>query len=149
MPRVELISDMECPIIQYALEALLEGFSEVWLRPSWTEWDRNSPRSTAYAAHYGSPTILVDGCGVAGAQPCDDSDSCRFYDRGLGGLRGDPPFEASVPRSRRRVVRARPHRRCVRYTFSRRFRVSAPRCYRSASAPLFYAGLFGLAATSV
>ena len=94
MPRVELIYDTDCPNVRHARKALLEGFSEVGLQPSWTEWDRKSPESPAYARRYGSPTILVNGRDVAGAEPTEGSDSCRIYDHGLGGVKGVPPVQA-------------------------------------------------------
>ena len=37
MLRVELIYDTDCPNIPHARKALLRGFSEVGLQPSWTE----------------------------------------------------------------------------------------------------------------
>ena len=94
MLRVELIYDTDCPNIRHAREALLRGFSEAGLRPSWTEWDRKSPDSPAYARRYGSPTVLVNGRDVTGVQPTEHSDSCRIYDHGPGDLRGAPPVNA-------------------------------------------------------
>jgi len=91
MPRVELIYDMNCPNVRHARKALLKGFSEAGLQPSWTEWDRKSPGSPGYVRQYGSPTILVDGRDVAGAQPVEGSDSCRIYDHRADGLKGVPP----------------------------------------------------------
>ena len=84
MPRVELIYDKDCPNIQGARAALLQGFVEAGLQPSWTEWDRKSAESPPHVRQYGSPTILVDGRDVAGAEPADRSDACRVYDHGLG-----------------------------------------------------------------
>ena len=94
MLRVELIYDTDCPNIRHAREALLRGFSEAGLRPSWTEWDRKSPDSPAYARRYGSPTVLVNGREVTGVPPTEDSDSCRIYDHGTGDLRCAPPVKA-------------------------------------------------------
>jgi len=94
MLRVELIYDSDCPNIRHAREVLLRGFSEAGLRPSWTEWDRKSPDSPAYARRYGSPTVLVNGRDVTGVPPTEDSDSCRIYDHGTGDLRGAPPVNA-------------------------------------------------------
>jgi len=93
MPRVELIHDMACPNVQHARKALLMGFSEAGLQPSWTEWDRKSPESPGYVRQYGSPTILVDGRDVAGAQPVEGSDSCRIYDHRADGPKGVPPVQ--------------------------------------------------------
>lgn len=93
MPRVELIYDMNCPNVQGARKALVAGFVEAGLPPSWTEWDRKSAESPGHVRQYGSPTILVDGEDVAGAEPVDDADSCRVYQHGSGVLRGVPAVE--------------------------------------------------------
>lgn len=91
MLQVELIYDPDCPNIQGARKALLEGFAQVGLEPSWTEWDRKSPESPAHALRHGSPTILVDGHDVAADVEEPSADSCRVYDHGPGGLNGVPP----------------------------------------------------------
>jgi len=91
MPRVELIYDTDCPNVQRARQALIEGFTAAGLQPSWTEWDRKSAESPAHARQYGSPTILVNGRDVAGAEPGEGADSCRIYDQDPGGLSGVPP----------------------------------------------------------
>lgn len=93
-PRVELIYDADCPNVEAARSTLLRGFAEAGLRPAWTEWDRRSRRSPARAHCYGSPTILVDGRDVAGAEPAEGADTCRLYDHGADGLRGMPPVPA-------------------------------------------------------
>lgn len=93
MPRVELIYDMDCPNVQEARKALLKGFVDAGLRPSWTEWDRKSADSPPHVRRYGSPTILVGDQDVAGAEPVDGADSCRVYHYGSGVLRGVPPVE--------------------------------------------------------
>ncbi len=96
MPRVELIYDLDCPNVQDARNALLKSFVEAGLQPSWTEWDRKSPDSPLHARRYGSPTILVDGHDVMGAEPADGSDCCRVYNHGPGALRGVPPIRRIV-----------------------------------------------------
>ncbi|RJP21195.1 MAG: hypothetical protein C4529_08000 [Deltaproteobacteria bacterium] len=93
MTRVELIYDTDCPNVQRARKAMLEGFSLAGLQPSWTEWERKSPESPAYVRGYGSPTILVDGRDVAGVAPGDGESSCRLYRNGSGRLEGVPPIE--------------------------------------------------------
>jgi hypothetical protein len=93
MTRVELIYDTDCPNVQRARRALLEGFNLAGLQPSWTEWDRKSPDSPAYARGYGSPTILVDGWDVGGAAPGDGGSSCRLYHNGSGAFGGAPSAE--------------------------------------------------------
>ncbi|MGQ0658414.1 MAG: hypothetical protein ACT4NU_10030 [Chromatiales bacterium] len=69
MLQVELIYDTDCPNVQRTRKAILEGFIEAGLQPSWKEWDRKSPDSPAYVLGYGSPTILVNGRDVAGVAP--------------------------------------------------------------------------------
>lgn len=90
MTRVELIYDTDCPNVQHARRALLEGFSLAGLDPSWAEWDRKSPDSPVHARGYGSPTILVDGRDVADAAPGDGGSSCRLYRNGSGAFGGAP-----------------------------------------------------------
>jgi mercuric ion transport protein len=92
MPRVELIYDLDCPVVQATREALLRGFAEAGLRPAWKELDRRAAKSPPHATRYGSPTILVEGRDVVGAEPVDGADACRVYDHGPGGLRGVPPI---------------------------------------------------------
>lgn len=93
MPRLELIYDTDCPNVERARKALLEGFSRAGLQPSWDEWDRQSPGSPAYVRGYGSPTILVDGVDVAGAVPGTEESSCRLYHHGSGPFDGAPSTE--------------------------------------------------------
>jgi hypothetical protein len=91
MPRVELIYDADCPNVLDARRVLEEAFSLASLEPSWTEWERSSPGSPPHVRGYGSPTILVDGRDLAGAEPtADGCDACRVYDHGGGVLRGVP-----------------------------------------------------------
>jgi hypothetical protein len=93
MPRVELIYDMDCPNVRHAREALLKGFSEAGLMPSWTEWDRKSPGSPAYVRGYGSPTILVEGRDVGGVAPGNGESNCRLYRDDSGSFQGAPSVE--------------------------------------------------------
>ena len=93
MPCVELIYDSDCPNVQRARKAMLEGFSQAGLQPSWKEWDRKSPESPAYVRGYGSPTILVDGRDVAGVAPGNGGSSCRLYRNASGTFEGAPSVE--------------------------------------------------------
>ncbi|MDP3937447.1 MAG: hypothetical protein Q8R92_04840 [Deltaproteobacteria bacterium] len=117
MPRVELIYDPDCPNRREARKALLEAFEEAGVRPSWTEWDRQSAESPPHVRRYGSPTILVDGRDIAGGEPMDGSESCRIYDHGSGALRGVPPVSRiaaalsnSRPPASARRAEGGPHR---------------------------------------
>src|SRR5207249_1342007 len=67
--KVELIYDADCPNVAETRANLLQAFAAVHLKAKWTGWERSSPSSPAYAAGFGSPTVLVEGCDVAGDSP--------------------------------------------------------------------------------
>lgn len=90
MNSVELIYDRDCPNVANTRAHLLCAFAEVGLTARWTEWDRGDPDSPPYAAGYGSPTILVNGMDLNGAEPASGISSCRLYDDGSNGLTGVP-----------------------------------------------------------
>lgn len=90
MNSVELIYDRDCPNVANTRAHLLCAFAEVGLTASWTEWDRGDPDSPPYVTGYGSPTILVNGKDVTGAEPASGISSCRLYDDGSNGLTGVP-----------------------------------------------------------
>jgi mercuric ion transport protein len=94
--RVELVYDQDCPNVHEARAVLLRAFAHVGISPAWVEWDRKAPDTPGYAKGYGSPTILVDGKDVAGAEPSADADCCRLYSDGKTGFRGVPPVEQVV-----------------------------------------------------
>jgi len=54
----------------------------------WTEWDQSSPEAPGHLRGFGSPTVLVEGSDVAGAQPVEGLACCRLYERedGRGGV---------------------------------------------------------------
>ena len=93
MPTVELIYDADCPNIESAKAQLLRAFEQVGLPSAYKEWDRGQSESPDYVQQYGSPTVLVDGEDVGGAEfPCGDK-ACRVYRHGDGGLSGVPSVE--------------------------------------------------------
>ena len=94
--RVELVYDHDCPNVDEARAALLHAFAQVGVSLVWVEWDRKAPDSPAYVRGYGSPTILVNGKDVAGAQLGTGVDCCRVYSSDERGLRGIPPVELIV-----------------------------------------------------
>ncbi len=94
MATVELIYDRECPNVARARAHLLRAFAEGNTPVSWIEWERSDPASPPYARGYGSPTVLVDGADVAGAEPSEEVSCCRLYPGGSGGMEGVPPVEA-------------------------------------------------------
>jgi len=90
MIKVELIYDPDCPNVSKARAQLLCAFAESGLRPRWSEWDRGDPASPAYVRGYGSPTVLVEGKDVAGAEPSDGISCCRLYADPSGAFDGVP-----------------------------------------------------------
>ncbi len=77
--KVELIYEKTCPNIQAAREQLLKAFNQVDIECRWQEWEVSDNQTPAYARHYGSPTILIDGIDVAGEKPTDNPNCCRLY----------------------------------------------------------------------
>lgn len=90
MKQLELIYDDDCPNVSAAREALLQALTQLGLPVAWTEWNRAAPESPAYVRAYGSPTILLDGEDLAGAQPEANAAYCRVYRDSASGFRGAP-----------------------------------------------------------
>ncbi len=88
---VELIHAPDCPNVPRARAHLLKGFAEAGIPPKWTEWSRGDAAGPAHVLHYGSPTILVNGKDVAGAEPMAGVSTCRLYPGARGRLEGAPP----------------------------------------------------------
>lgn len=88
--RIELIYDPDCPNIEAARTVLRAACRQAGTDAVWQEWSRADPSSPDYVAKFGSPTILVDGKDVAGADSGGDAKSCRVYDTAEGGLTGVP-----------------------------------------------------------
>ena len=91
---VELIYINDCPNVAMARTHLMRAFARAELPPRWTEWESGSAGTPAHARGYASPTILVDGKDVAGAEPSDDASCCRLYADSAGGSVGAPEVEA-------------------------------------------------------
>ena len=89
MPKVELVYDPGCPNVEAARAQLLRAFAVLDLPPRWQEWSSDNPATPEHARGYASPTILVDGQDVSGAEPIDGEASCRIYATN-DGLRGTP-----------------------------------------------------------
>src|SRR6266496_6804733 len=79
MSQVELIYASDCPNVPAARQQLLRAFRAERMAPQWWEWDRDSADSPAYVRSYGSPTILINGEDVAGAEAEADMGCCRIY----------------------------------------------------------------------
>ena len=90
---VELIYDSDCPNVAQARTALLQAFAQAGVAAAWVEWERKAPESPAYVRGYGSPTILVNGKDVAGAEPGQEADCCRLYPGREMGFRRVPPVQ--------------------------------------------------------
>jgi hypothetical protein len=75
---------------------LLQVFACAGVAALWMEWDRKSPESPVHIRGYGSPTILVNGKGVANVEPGNGEDCCRLYPDGAHGCRGIPAVDHIV-----------------------------------------------------
>lgn len=95
MPRVELIYFPSCPNVAEARAQLVSAFVATKLTPSWAEHRTDDPDLPAHARGFGSPTILVDGRDVAGAEPAGSAEACRLY-RAARAYGGIPPLESIV-----------------------------------------------------
>ena len=91
--KVELIYDADCPNVAETRANLLQAFAAAYLEAEWTEWERSSPSIPAYAARFGSPTVLVEGRDVAGESPKEHISSCRLYASAEGRYSGAPSVE--------------------------------------------------------
>lgn len=96
MAYVELIYDQDCPNVSRTRAHLLRAFGEAHLPATWLEWERSDPTSPGYVRSYGSPTILVDGKDVAGAEASEGISCCRLYAIASGGFDGVPPIKTIV-----------------------------------------------------
>ena len=90
---VELIYLDECPNVSKARTQLLRAFGEAGLSPRWIEWEQSDAETPVYAWGYASPTILVDGKDVAGAELSGKGSCCRLYVDPSGGFSGVPAVE--------------------------------------------------------
>lgn len=94
MRTVEIIYDDDCPNVPATRAQVLRAFAEAGQPPRWTEWERSDPGSPKYVRAYGSPTVLVDGKDVAGAEPSNGAACCRLYPDASSGVRGAPSAQA-------------------------------------------------------
>ncbi len=87
---VSLIYDQACPNVAAARANLRAALDAVGQPPRWREFDRNAADTPAEWRVFGSPTILVDGRDVAGADAAAGGNSCRVYRSTDGRLIGVP-----------------------------------------------------------
>lgn len=69
--RIELITFEGCPNAAEARANAHAAIAAAGLALSLREWDRDSADAPDYARRYPSPTILVNGRDVSGADPAD------------------------------------------------------------------------------
>jgi len=93
---IELVYEKTCPNIAAAREQLLRAFAEAGLTPRWREWEITDPAAPAHVHGYGSPTILVDGKDVSGAEVSGDDLCCRLYHQGETGRQQGVPAQADI-----------------------------------------------------
>lgn len=90
--RVELITDRTCPHVQAARDQLRRALRMAGAPAEWQEWDRDDPEAPGRVRSFGSPTILVNGRDVAGADTEAAANCCRVYAE-VDGLQGVPSVE--------------------------------------------------------
>lgn len=94
--KVELIYDADCPNVPAARTQLMRAFSDASVDAAWTEWDRASRESPAYARRYGSPTILIEGKDVLPEEMDAVAACCRLYFDRAGIIDRVPPIDRIV-----------------------------------------------------
>jgi len=94
MARVELVYDPACPNVAAARTQLLRAFARTRSDARWKEWSTQDEAAPAHVRRHGSPTILVDGKDVAGAEPAGEA-CCRLY-AGPGGALGRVPSVEAI-----------------------------------------------------
>jgi mercuric ion transport protein len=96
-PMVDLVFDTDCPNVGAARALLRTALVAAGLPPEWREWERDGVDTPARLRGLGSPTILVNGIDVSGAEETGDSaeraNCCRVYTID-GRLRGVPALGA-------------------------------------------------------
>ena len=108
VPRIDLVFDNECPNVHDARALLRTVLAEAGLQPKWREWERAAVETPAELRGLGSPSILVDGVDVSGADqvhgPLEGANCCRIYEND-GRFRGVPSIEVvAAALSRRRTT---------------------------------------------
>ena len=90
--RVEIVWDEGCPHVDEARAAVRAALAAAQLPRRWGEWNVSEAFAPRSVCAYGSPTILVDGADVTGAEPAGAS-SCRVYLHDDGSTAAAPPVE--------------------------------------------------------
>jgi hypothetical protein len=76
-PTVELIYFTGCPQVDRTRAALREAFVSRGLPARWEEWDQGSSTAPDRVHGYASPTVLVAGRDVTGAERTATAPACR------------------------------------------------------------------------
>jgi hypothetical protein len=76
-PLIELVYFSGCPHVEVARAALRTALEEMGLPLQWQEWDQTRSETPARLQGYGSPTVLVGGKDVTGAEPRNAGRACR------------------------------------------------------------------------
>lgn len=100
--KVQLLYFPGCPNVDAARETLKRALSATKTEATIEEIDTSAPGTPEALRGWASPTVLVEGCDVAGGVPAG-ADCCRLYD---SPVRGVPPM-AEI---RAALERARPRR---------------------------------------
>ena len=74
---IELIYFDGCPNLEAARANLQQALEEANVPPKWREWEQSDADAPAHVQQHGSPTILVNGRDVTGAEVVVAAPSCR------------------------------------------------------------------------
>jgi hypothetical protein len=102
---VDLICGFECPHSDDARAVLRLALAATGLPPAWREWTEGAPNLPVYARGFGSPTILVDGHDVSGAEPTGEAPCCRVYPGSGSRDQGVPALETVMEALRAAAAR--------------------------------------------
>jgi glutaredoxin len=78
--RIQLLYFPDCPHVGAARRALRRCLAAIGSSESFEEVDVSSARAPESLRGWGSPTILVDGIDVGGADEPEGAASCRLYE---------------------------------------------------------------------
>ena len=100
--EVTVLYDSDCPYAEQLRQNLREALAAVGLPQEWTELDRLAEGTPEHLRGFGSPTLLVGGKDVTGAEPGGGS-CCRLYQGADGQLLTAPPTEVIVEALRKHM----------------------------------------------
>jgi hypothetical protein len=76
-PLIELVYFSGCPHTDAARAALRMALEGVGLPAEWQEWDQARSETPARLQRHASPTVLIGGKDVTGAEPLNAGRACR------------------------------------------------------------------------